>query len=277
MRIKELNFLFLTISIVAGIVAVSPAAYAAEAVVENAPGSSVPGCEETNECFLPYEVRIDVGDTVTWNNDDTAAHTVTYGAPDWPSEDIGTLFDSGLLPAGGSSSHTFTEAGTFEYFCMVHPWMSGVVIVGEAMAEEVIMGAGVNIAITAEPVAAGETMMIDVEFTDSEGNAVEHVNFDLSATQGNKRVLDETGVHDHDGQMSFTTMALDSDASGDNPVDVKVTFQGFGIDPPFTGPVGEEMTTAVVPEFGLIAMAVLAVGVFSIIAVTAKTRLIPRL
>ena len=101
--------------------------FAAEVIVENAPGSSVPGCEKTNECFLPYKVSINVGDTVTWVNDDTAAHTATSGTnPDGPSG----VFDSSLVLAGSSFSFTFNEAGTYEYFCMVHPWMTGVVIVG---------------------------------------------------------------------------------------------------------------------------------------------------
>ena len=104
-----------------------PSAFAAEVIVQNAPGSSVPGCEQTNECFLPYEVSINVGDTVTWVNDDTAAHTSTGGSPsDGPSG----VFDSSLILAGSSFSFTFNEAGTYEYFCMVHPWMTGIVIVG---------------------------------------------------------------------------------------------------------------------------------------------------
>ena len=147
----------------------------------------------------------------------------------------------------------------------------------EPMEEVTMETETVMINIQADPASAGETMTVNVSITDSDGNAVEHVNFDVTATQGDKRVLDETGVHDHDGVMSFTTMALDSDASGDNPVDVEVTFQGFGIDQPFTGPIGEEMSVQVVPEFGTIAMMILAVGVVSIIAFTAKTKLIPRL
>ena len=39
------------------------------ATVQNAPGSSYVGCEETNSCFLPSTVTIDVGGTVTWKND----------------------------------------------------------------------------------------------------------------------------------------------------------------------------------------------------------------
>ncbi len=89
-------------------------------------GSSVPGCEETDECFISSVVEIGVGGTVTWTNDDTAAHTVTSGtAADGPD---GT-FDSSIVMAGKTFEHTFDEAGEYDYFCIVHPWMTGKVIV----------------------------------------------------------------------------------------------------------------------------------------------------
>jgi plastocyanin len=85
-------------------------------------GTSVPGCEETNKCFIPASVSIKVGDTVVWSNDDSAAHTVTSGSPtNGPSG----VFDSSLLIAGGTYEHTFASAGKVDYFCMVHPWMVG--------------------------------------------------------------------------------------------------------------------------------------------------------
>jgi len=85
-------------------------------------GTSVPGCEETNECYIPETVSINAGDTVSWSNDDTAAHTVTSGsAADGPSG----VFDSSLLIAGGTFEHTFDSSGTEDYYCMVHPWMTG--------------------------------------------------------------------------------------------------------------------------------------------------------
>jgi len=85
-------------------------------------GTSVPGCEETNECYIPATVSINAGDTVSWSNDDTAAHTVTSGsAADGPSG----VFDSSLLIAGGTFEQTFDSSGTLDYYCMVHPWMTG--------------------------------------------------------------------------------------------------------------------------------------------------------
>jgi plastocyanin len=89
-------------------------------------GSSTPGCEETDECYMPSTVTIGAGGTVTWTNDDTAAHTVTSGTPtDGPD---GT-FDSSIVMAGKTFEHTFDDSGEYDYFCIVHPWMTGNVIV----------------------------------------------------------------------------------------------------------------------------------------------------
>ncbi|MEO9310592.1 MAG: plastocyanin/azurin family copper-binding protein [Nitrososphaera sp.] len=102
----------------------SQVAMSAEVAIPS--GSSVPGCEETSECFIPNTVTIGVGGTVTWSNDDTAAHTVTSGSPGTGPD--GT-FDSSILMAGKTFEHTFDEAGDYDYFCIVHPWMTGKVIV----------------------------------------------------------------------------------------------------------------------------------------------------
>ncbi len=89
-------------------------------------GTSVPGCEETNSCFTPADISINAGDTVHWMNVDTAAHTVTGGSPaDGPSG----VFDSSLVMADATYEFTFDEAGSYDYFCMVHPWMLGSVTV----------------------------------------------------------------------------------------------------------------------------------------------------
>ena len=94
--------------------------------VELPVGTSVPGCEETNSCFTPADISINVGDTVHWMNIDTVAHTVTGGSPaNGPSG----VFDSSLLMADTAFAFIFDEAGSYDYFCMVHPWMTGSVSV----------------------------------------------------------------------------------------------------------------------------------------------------
>jgi len=275
MKTNTISTLFVLFAIVASIAA-TPSAFAAETASVSAPaGTSVPGCEETNECFIPAEVTIDVGGTVTWSNDDSAAHTVTSGsAADGPDG----VFDSSLFMAATTFSATIDEAGTYPYFCMVHPWMVGTVIVQEAGAEEEAVVDQVMVTIETGMADAGEMLTIDVTFTDMGGNGVEHTNYDILATQGDEVVLDDKGAHEHAGMGSHTTMALPMAASDEMPVDVTVTFNGFGIDPPFTGPIGQVAEKQVVPEFGTVAVMILGVAIVSIIALSARSKLmLPKL
>jgi plastocyanin len=106
------------------ITAVEAAALPMELLISLPTGSGVPGCDETNECFLPYDVSIGVGATITWSNDDTAAHTVTSGIV---AEGPDGLFDSSIFMSGTTFEFTFNDAGTYDYFCMVHPWMTGII------------------------------------------------------------------------------------------------------------------------------------------------------
>ena len=85
-------------------------------------GSGVPGCDETNECYIPFNVSASVGQEITWSNDDSAAHTVTSGTP---SNGPDGNFDSSLFMSGGTFSVTLDASGEYPYFCMVHPWMVG--------------------------------------------------------------------------------------------------------------------------------------------------------
>ena len=87
--------------------------------------------------------------------------------------------------------------------------------------------------------------------------------------------MHDEGAHHHEGKGVHETMSLDSS----DPVDITITFQGYGVDDPKTGPIGEEVIFSnVVPEFGTIAMLILAVAIISIVAVSTKSRisLMPR-
>jgi plastocyanin len=75
-----------------------------------------------NRLFRPANITISAGTTVTWRNVDDRPHTVT--ARD-------RSFDSGIFDTGGSWQRTFNSAGTFEYFCILHPDMVGTVTVGD--------------------------------------------------------------------------------------------------------------------------------------------------
>ena len=275
---------------VAGLVATTPAAYAdhSEVTILPADGSGAPGCEETADgCYIPTTATVDVGGVVIMSNTDTAAHTYTSGTPDGGPDGI---FDTSLLMAGSSFEWSPDTVGEYPYFCMVHPWMQGTIIVQEVGAAEEademmmmsddemmmpsgdatatgMLSDGTMVSIWASAPTAGEAMEISIEFADAE-----HVNHDIMVTQNGDEVLNDEGAHHHEGTGMHTTAPL----SSSDPVDITITFQGYGVDEK-TGPIGEEVVfTNVVPEFGTIAMMILAVAIISIVAVTAKSRVIPR-
>jgi plastocyanin len=72
--------------------------------------------------FMPKELTVAVGTTVTWQNADDVPHTAT-------SKDDPQTFDSGPLDTDDKFSFTFSKSGTYAYYCKVHPHMTGVVIV----------------------------------------------------------------------------------------------------------------------------------------------------
>ena len=86
---------------------------------------SRPGCEENDRCYIPSLIVIEKGKQVTWVNEDSAFHSITSGYYDTPTD----LFDSGHLDPFESYTLTFDEIGTYDYFCTLHPWMKGQVIV----------------------------------------------------------------------------------------------------------------------------------------------------
>ena len=94
-----------------------------DGVISVPSGAGIPGCEETESCYLPFNVSVSVGDEITWSNDDAAIHTVTSGTPaDGPD----AIFDSSFSFAAGTTySVTLDKAGQYPYYCLLHPWMIG--------------------------------------------------------------------------------------------------------------------------------------------------------
>ena len=135
---RILFFSLLAISTI-GLFAV-PGAFADHLVIsiDIAKGSSVPGCEETADgCYILSTVVLSKADAqVTWYNTDNAAHTVTSGTPD---DGPDGLFDSSMIMAGGQYTTDF-EYGfsdvVYDYYCVVHPWMIGSLIIGDVPQPE---------------------------------------------------------------------------------------------------------------------------------------------
>ena len=272
MKTKALSSFFVLFAIASVIAISAPDAFAdhAEVTIETAAGSGAPGCEDTAEgCYIPGTATVDVGGNVIFSNTDSAAHTFTSGDPTMP-DTVQVLFDSGLAMAGSTFEWSPTEAGNVPYFCMVHPWMQGIIIVQEVEAEvhDEHDAEGLVVTITDSEVLGGT--QVELEFSEI------HVNYDITAIQNGETVLEETGQH----SMELTaTHQIDAVGSDENPITVEIVSLGIGApgnEADWTGPTGSVATSQVVPEFGTIAMMILAVAIISIVAVTAKSRVVPR-
>jgi plastocyanin len=75
----------------------------------------------SNFAFAPQAIEVEVGQEITWTNEDSAPHTVTATS--------GAEFDSGTMEQGATYSWKATKAGTVEYFCAIHPSMTGTITV----------------------------------------------------------------------------------------------------------------------------------------------------
>ena len=85
-----------------------------------------------NPCFDPPVATIAAGGVIKFVNNDQSKHTFTAGSVDnW----MGTIFDSGLLEPGQSYTTPALEVGEYPYFDMIHPWMTGLIVVEEIHSE----------------------------------------------------------------------------------------------------------------------------------------------
>jgi len=286
--VKKSAYSLFVLLTVFSIIAITPSAFADHSKVDinMAVGSSTPGCETNNMCYMPYNAALDVGGEAMWHNVDAAAHTVSSGTP---AEGLDDVFDSSLVAAGGMFSYKFEEAGTYDYFCMVHPWMTGIVTVGaeheemEEMGHDE-MGGMEGVEHSDEHTASGVEDLSD-QFTTTVTSGVIH---HIGANSDDDTLLVHLFGADDDGELKIT---LNSDII--TPFDdgsyfvlidsEEVEFEQMGSTLHISYAAGTEkieiIGSHVVPEFGTIAMIVLAVAIVSIIAITAKTKtaLIPKL
>ena len=89
-------------------------------------GSSSPS---NGKFFVPDTLMVLKETTVSWTNGDSTLHTVTSGSPEAGNSGTGTEFDSSYLAAGKTFQHQFSISGTFDYYCTLHPYMKGKVVV----------------------------------------------------------------------------------------------------------------------------------------------------
>ena len=210
-------------------------------------------------------VEILIGDSIVWKNADTAVHTVTSGtATDGPDD----IFDSGLFGPGKSFPYKFTETGYYPYFCIVHPWMEGTIIV-----------------------TAGYSILPNVGKEIGDGSTFFDVEYDFN------RLLSTGTINEEQKSITFEIIG---DAQSENH-ELELRLPSELVDGPFVIWVdGKEILdfeqiqeenlnvlfvplnsnskiltivgTSIVPEFGPMVLAILGVSVVTMIVLTQRFR-----
>ena len=93
------------------------------------PQAGAPACSDTvlisDFLYKAEQLTVAVGTKVTFTNEDSAPHTATSG----PSPNADGVFETGTLKKGQSKAVRLTKAGTFAYYCAIHPFMKATVVV----------------------------------------------------------------------------------------------------------------------------------------------------
>ena len=213
------------------------------------------------------DITIEVLDFIIWKNADTVPHTVTSGTPqDGPDG----IFDSSLYPPGKSFRHQFTETGEYPYFCMVHPWMEGVVTVVDSTTPraKMIHNVGSN-------AGDGLTTFSVEYFLDRKLDSaiINEITNTITLTLAGQSLSDELKIMLPEGLIKNPNVVwvddvqvtnFDSESKGDITtltIPLKVNSEEVMI-----------QGTAVVPEFGPISWMILGIAILSMMVITSRTQ-----
>ena len=195
--------------------------YADEYLVDIPYGAFNPELNTPAEVWYnPPVIAVSVGDSVIWFNDDKEGHTVTSGEGSgrfgWMSDNFGTpdgLFDSGRFMPGESWTIKFDNPGTFSYYCTIHPWMEGVVIVEKPLPDYPHDATGekitfpllqytpdrrIEVNLTWDPpvMKTHEKIQFVYQFYDPQTNSnLANMEYEISIFQNGKKIFNDEGIN----------------------------------------------------------------------------------
>ena len=210
------------------------------------------------------DIEIFIGDTIVWKNADTEFHDITSGSevngPDG-------VFASTPFAPGKSFSYKFSEIGVFPYYCTLHPYMSGIVSVvkdpGSVHSIHNVASGYSDDGLGYEIKYILDTPLEQDVLIDTNENTL---IFRISGDTGNEQIIIilPTELIENPNTVwvddVMTDFEIDSTSSG-----IKLTIP--------IGPLSEEikiMGTRVIPEFGLMTMAILGVSIVTMIVLSQR-------
>ncbi|MEM4249856.1 MAG: plastocyanin/azurin family copper-binding protein [Candidatus Nitrosotenuis sp.] len=199
----------------------------------------------SDQWYLPTKLVISLNDTVRWTNQDQEKHSVTSGESTGRAGISGERgkpdgkFDSGLFGMDESWSYTFAEYGTFPYFCSIHPWMYGIVVV-QGTPDYPQDGEGNRVTLPVMTISSdrkyhnglywdppvlktGEQVLFTLDFFDKTGvNKLHYVTYDFVIIQNGKVIHQSNGFSENGSDLKYFVFT--------EPGPVKIRFENIGGD-----------------------------------------------
>ena len=211
-------------------------------------------------------VEILVGDTIVWSNADTAFHTVTSGSE---ADGLDGLFDSKEFAPGKSFTYKFSEIGHYPYYCTLHPWMMGTIIVTSGYSIIPNVGKQVGDGTTFFNVEYDFSRLLSTAIIDEEQKSITF------------EIIGDAKSENHDLELRLPSGLVDgpftiwvdgekiSDFENIREGDLNVLFMSLTADSKILTIVG----TSIVPEFGTMTLAILGVSIVSMIVLSQRFKL----
>ena len=208
-------------------------------------------------------VEILIGDTIVWKNADTAFHDVTSGSE---TEGPDGIFYSKPFAPGKSFTYKFSETGHYPYYCTIHPWMEGTIIVT----------AGYSIIPNVDKSISDGPDFFDLEYDFNRVLDAVKINEDRKSITF--EIIGDAKSENHELELRLPSGLIDgpfviwvdnnkiSDFEHIQEGDLNVLFVPLDADSKILTIVG----TSIVPEFGPMAFAVLGVSVVSMIVLSQR-------
>lgn len=199
----------------------------------------------SDQWYLPTKFTISANDIVTWTNHDQEKHSVTSGESSGRAGVSGNpgkpdgIFDSGLFGIGQNWSYKFTQAGTFPYFCSIHPWMYGIVVVedipnyphdaeGNKLKFPLMTVSGdrkYHNGLYWDPqvIKTGQQVLFTLDFFDKFGsNKLHFVTYDFVLIQNGKEIHRSNGYSENGSDLKYFVFS--------EPGPVRIRFENIGGD-----------------------------------------------
>ena len=198
--------------------------------------------------------------TVSLNGEKTAL--IMKEDPDNHGMYVGKFTPSAI---GNPIVHIFTTINNNPVEATFHPEAPK----DGAAFDEVSSDRSVNVHIVTTTPTKDEAMSLKLAFTDKDGNPIENVNYDVSATQNGESVLSETEINTKTGEDTHSTSSLTSD----KPVDIQIKILGIGLPEDkanWSGSQEELSVLHVTPEFGPMVFAMFGIAIVATIGLRSK-------